>query len=228
MSRRDGEERAEEEAGAEQATRVVSGLSRREFVRRSSLYGAGVIVGLALPRPRAARAAAGGQMPEILSAEQWAVVEAATARIIPTDHEPGAREANCVNFIDKALAHEDAAALPLYQAGAAALDDVARARFGPGFVELTPEQQDAILVDLEQGRASEWALAEQLPSAVFFETLRVHTIVAFLADPAYGGNRDYAGWRVAGYPGPRHRRGGYTPAQVEGREPIVPIWQPKR
>jgi hypothetical protein len=215
MSRRDGEERAGEEAGAEQATRVVSGLSRREFVRRSSLYGAGVIVGLALPRPRAARAAAESQTPETLSAEQWAVVEAATARIIPTDHEPGAREANCVNFIDKALAHEDAVALPLYQAGAAALDGVARARFGPGFVELTPEQQDAILV-------------EQLPSAVFFETLRVHTIVAFLADPAYGGNRDYAGWRVAGYPGPRHRRGGYTPAQVEGQEPIVPIWQPKR
>jgi len=30
---------------------------------------------------------------------------------------------------------------------------------------------------------------------------------------------------VAGYPGPRHRRGGYTPEQVEGREPVLAIWE---
>jgi gluconate 2-dehydrogenase gamma chain len=182
-------------------------------------------MGLALPRPRAARAAAEGTEPVVLSPEQWAVVEALTARIIPTDHEPGAHEANCVNFIDKALANEDAAAVPLYQGGIAALEGVAAARFGQGFVGLSPEQQDAILRDLEQGRATEWALGDRLPSPVFFETLRVHTLVAFLADPAYGGNRDYAGWRVAGYPGPRHRRGGYTPEQVEGREPVLAIWE---
>jgi gluconate 2-dehydrogenase gamma chain len=184
-------------------------------------------MGWSIPRPRAARAAAESGAPVALSADQWAAVEAVSARIIPTDHEPGAREANCVNFIDKALAHEDAAALPLYTAGLAALDGVASQRFGQRFAALEPAQQDAILDDLEQGRATEWSLGEHLPSPVFFETLRVHTIVGFLADPTYGGNRDFAGWRVAGYPGPRHRRGGYSPAQVEGREPIVPIWSEK-
>ncbi|MCZ6674612.1 MAG: hypothetical protein O7C75_16915 [Verrucomicrobia bacterium] len=40
-----------------------------------------------------------------------------------------------------------------------------------------------------------------------------------------GGNRDYAGWKVVGYPGPRHQAGGYTPGQMVGEEPIRPIWE---
>ena len=32
----------------------------------------------------------------------------------------------------------------------------------------------------------------------FFETLRQHTIMGFLIDPDYGGNRDGAGWKVIG------------------------------
>ena len=201
------------------------GLNRRAFLQRGGIYGAGVLVALHLPRPEAARAAAESTAPAILSPAEWATLEAATARIIPTDHEPGAKEANCVNFIDKALANEDAAAVPLYKGGLPALDGVAVARHGKAFVGLTPAQQDAILGDLERGAAAEWAIAEQLPSPVFFETLRVHTIVGFLADPSYGGNADYAGWRVAGYPGPRHRRGGFTPDQVEGKAPVVPVWE---
>jgi gluconate 2-dehydrogenase gamma chain len=34
---------------------------------------------------------------------QRATVEAAMARIIPTDHEPGAREAGTINFVDRYL-----------------------------------------------------------------------------------------------------------------------------
>lgn len=202
-----------------------TGLDRRAFLQRGGIYGAGVLVALNLPRPEAARAAAESAKPVVLSAVEWAALEAATSRIIPTDHEPGAKEANCVNFIDKALANEDAAAVPLYRAGLAALDGVAMTRHEKAFVVLDPAKQDAILGDLEKGRAPEWTLGDRLPSPVFFETLRVHTLVGFLADPSYGGNADFAGWRVAGYPGPRHRRGGFTPEQVEGKAPIVPIWE---
>ncbi|NNL65653.1 MAG: gluconate 2-dehydrogenase subunit 3 family protein [Myxococcales bacterium] len=209
----------------DQHVEQATGLSRRAFLRRGGLYGVGVIAALHLPRPNAARAAAESDAPAVLSPEEWRALEAATARVIPTDHEPGAREANCVNFIDKALAHEDAAATPLYRGGLAALDGVARARHAEAFAALEPAAQDAILADLEAGRAKEWGIADALPSPVFFETLRVHTIVGFLADPSYGGNAGYAGWQVAGYPGPRHRRGGFTPAQVEGRAPIVPVWE---
>ena len=54
--------------------------------------------------------------------------------------------------------------------------------------------------------------------------MRVHTIIAFLADPKYGGNRDYIGWKLMGYPGPRHRHGGYTREQMLGEEKIKAIW----
>ena len=130
-----------------------------------------------------------------------------------------------MNFIDKALVHEDKAALPLYRGGLAAIDGVARARFELDFASLSAGQQDEILGQLERGEASEWTIGKALPSPVFFETVRVHAIVGFLADPSYGGNRDFAGWRVTGYPGPRHRRGGFTPAQVEGKAPVVPVWE---
>ena len=99
-------------------SRDGKGLTRRAFVQRGSLYGAGVIIGLSTPRPLAAKAAAESAKPVVLTPVEWAAVDAITARVIPTDHEPGAREANCVNFIDKAIAHEDAAAVPLYHARA--------------------------------------------------------------------------------------------------------------
>ena len=201
-------------------------MNRRDFVHRTGLYGVGVLAGLHLPRPNAARAAAESSAPAVLSTFEWKTLEALTARVIPTDHQPGAREAHCVNFIDKALANEDAAAVPLYKGGLAALDGIAVARSKKSFADLEATQQDAILRDVDAGTAAEWTL-EQLPSPLFFETARQHTIIAFLADPSYGGNRDYAGWKVSGYPGPRHRRGGFTPAQVEGSEPIVPIWDRK-
>jgi len=44
-----------------------------------------------------------------------------------------------------------------------------------------------------------------------------------LADPVYGGNKDFAGWRLVGFPG---RQALFTPEDLESaqaftREPIV-------
>ncbi|MBW2243060.1 MAG: gluconate 2-dehydrogenase subunit 3 family protein, partial [Deltaproteobacteria bacterium] len=58
-----------------------------------------------MPFPLAARAAAASDQPEVLNATEWKTLEAITARILPTDHQPGAKEAGCTNFIDKALLH---------------------------------------------------------------------------------------------------------------------------
>jgi gluconate 2-dehydrogenase gamma chain len=54
--------------------------------------------------------------------------------------------------------------------------------------------------------------------------VRAHTIMGFLADPKYGGNRDYAGWKIAGYPGGGHHLGGYSPEQLMGRAKIKAAW----
>jgi len=198
-------------------------LSRRDFLRDGTLYGAGLWIALELPRPHAARAAAASSAPAALTPEEWATVEAITARILPTDADPGAREANCVNFIDKALAHEDAQARPLYALGVAGTQAASRKRFGRAFAGLAPAEQDELLILIEENRAEGWPEGP-VSSAAFFATVRAHTLIGFLADPKYGGNRDFAGWKLVGYPGPRHHAGGYTPEQMLGRAKLKTVW----
>ncbi len=198
-------------------------MDRREFVGRSALYGTTFWLLWNVPRPKALRAAAQSTEALVFSEQEWQTVEAITARIIPTDHEPGAIEANCVNFIDKALANEDAELLPQYREGLPGIDGVAVEQFGMTFAELEPDQQDEVLAAMESGEAAEWS-SESVPPEEFFETVRSLTFIGFLSDPKYGGYREYAGWKVVGYPGPRHDVGGYTPAQMVGEARIRTIW----
>ena len=202
------------------------GLSRRDLLRGGSLYGGALYLALATPRPLATAMASENSKPVILDAKQWATVEAITARIIPTDHEPGAVEANCVNFIDKALANEDAESLPDVLAGLEALDALCQKRFKRNFVALPPKDQDGVLKSMEDGE-SDW-ISGVVTDVDFFELMRALTIMGFMADPKYGGNRDYVGWKVARYPGPRHHLGGYTPEQMAGEEFVVTVWGDKQ
>jgi gluconate 2-dehydrogenase gamma chain len=198
-------------------------LSRRELLRTASIYGGALWATIALPRPAAARAAGSSVARESLDAAEWKTLEAICARILPTDEDPGAREAGCMHFIDKSLAHEDAAALPLVKLGCAGTEAVARTRFGVAFTELSAERQDDVLAALEAGGAPGWPDAP-ISSPLFFETARALTVIGFLADPRHGGNREFAGWKLVGYPGPRHSGGGYTPEQMLGKAPIPTVW----
>ncbi len=200
----------------------MTDLTRRQLLAGAAVYGSTALV--ALHWPRAARAAQESAKPLVLSPHEWHTVEAIAARIIPSeDGSPGATEAGCVNFIDKALAHEEAALRPSYTTGLRAVDAVAKRRHGQTFAELDPTSQDALLVMLQDGNAEGWP-DDAGPSPEFFETLRIHTITGFLADPKYGGNRGWVGWKHLGYPGPRHAEGGYTPAQMLGKAPIRGVW----
>jgi gluconate 2-dehydrogenase gamma chain len=201
----------------------VSKLSRREFIARSAAYGGALWLSLSMPRPRALAAAQASTEPAVLLPGQWKTLAAMSARILPPDDAPGAVEAGCVNFIDKALANEDAAMRPDYTQGLEAVDHCARARHAKSFAELTAAEQDALLVALQDGAAPEWTAS--MSAADFFELVRVYTVMGFLADPEHGGNRDYAGWKLLGYPGASHHRGGYTPAQMIGEEKIVAVWE---
>ena len=59
-------------------------------------------------------------------------------------------------------------------------------------------RQDEVITALEEGKATEftWPAAQ-----AFFNTVRTHTIEDMFADPIYGGNKDFAGWRLVGFPG---------------------------
>ena len=199
-------------------------LSRRDFVSGSVAVGAAIWISSGLPRPLAAEASRRSEARASLTRAEWAMLDAMTARLIPTDETPGAREANCVNFIDKALAHEDADALPLYRAALRELQRICRARFQRTYAELDESQQDALIRDLENDSIGGWK-ADGVSQNAFFETLRMHTILGFVLDPSYGGNRDYAGWKAMGFPGPVHHLGGSQPDQMRGEREFVPIWK---
>jgi Gluconate 2-dehydrogenase subunit 3 len=121
---------------------------------------------------------------EVLTAEQAAEVEAVASRIIPSDDSPGAREAGAIYFIDRALATFASDKRDDYQKGLPVFEAKTRELFPAvqRFSEGTPEQQDAVLKALEE--------------QPFFELIRSHTIMGFLADPMRGGNRDDVGWKL--------------------------------
>ena len=195
-------------------------VSRRAFLAGS----AGLWISVAMARPLAAAAVRQASQPVALAPLEWQAVEAIAARILPTDDLPGAIEAGCVDFIDKALAHEDASALPAYQRALRELDRVCLGSEGGRFAALEPAVQDGILAALEEGRLAGWNAAAADPVA-FFATIRMHTILGFVLDPRHGGNRDHVGWQVMGYPGPVHHLGGAQPDQMLGKAPFVPIWE---
>lgn len=102
---------------------------------------------------------------------EWDTIDAATARIFPTDHDPGAREARVVRYIDRYLsgigyifatadgtgflrmdgriaeAWEERIIMlrTLYREGIRNMDHVAQESFRGAFVTLSDEQQDVVL-----------------------------------------------------------------------------------
>src|SRR6266481_4975165 len=160
---------------------MITDLNRRNFLTRAGSAVSAVwisahwpaIVAAAEHAHQAAKSASPAKF-QFFSPEQAVEIDAITARIIPSDETPGAREAGVVYFIDRALTT---------------------------FSSVTPEQQDKILHSFDDqaagGRGIYRASADASP---FFETVRVHTIVGFLVDPesGRGGNRDAVGWKLIG------------------------------
>ena len=68
------------------------------------------------------------------------------------------------------------------------------------FAELDAGDQDKLLHSLEKGEIE----LVGAPAKEFFAMLWQNTIEGFFADPIYGGNRDFAGWKLIGFPGPRY------------------------
>jgi gluconate 2-dehydrogenase gamma chain len=136
-----------------------------------------------------------------LTEEQRSILAAVTGRLIPSDElGPGALEANVPLYIERALAGDYGEHLATYAGGLAGLDRVARARHGSAFVDLAPEQQDLVLEEVEAGASegSETLITD------FFELVLKHAREGMFGDPAWGGNQGYVGWKLIGYPGPKH------------------------
>jgi gluconate 2-dehydrogenase gamma chain len=129
---------------------------------------------------------------ETLTASEANILEAFCARLIPSDaNGPGAKEARAAHYIDRALGGALASAREIYRSGLMALDAKAQASKGAPFARLDAQIQDAVLIDFE------------MSDPTFFNQVRQHTIQGTFCDPYYGGNANFVGWDLIGYPGIR-------------------------
>jgi gluconate 2-dehydrogenase gamma chain len=190
---------------------------------------AGVIHG-ELPwngRTDAPRPALASQGYVFFSAAEAAFIEAACARMIPTDElGPGAIEAGVPAFIDRQLDGPYGRAerwymqgpwpkgtdsqgyqsrltpAGTYRAAIKAIDAKAAAEGGQTFAKLQPAAQDDWLHRLEDGKAG----LEGADGKAFFALLLQNVQEGFWCDPIHGGNRDMIGWKLIGFPGARYDR----------------------
>ena len=127
-------------------------------------------------------------------------LSAIAARLIPTDSSgPGATEARAAQYLDRALGGALASFRETYRDGLAALDRHAQSAKGNTFARLSATDQDAVLRDLEGDAATGFPGG----ASAFFNVVRSHTIQGTFCDPYYGGNANFAGWDLIGYPGVR-------------------------
>lgn len=147
------------------------------------------------PLPAAVRARAQAAASEAyitLTDGEAQTVRAIVARLIPADQNgPGALEARADRYIDRGLAGALKSQRAAYTAGLAAVNAEAQSSKRAVFATLSPSDQDAVLTTIER------------TSAQFFNLVRAHTIQGMFSDPFYGGNANFAGWDLIGYPGAR-------------------------
>ena len=133
-----------------------------------------------------------------------AVLEAAAARILPSDGSPGAREAKVGRFIDRQLRGSLSALRPAFDQLARLLDLWSRKQFGSPFGMLAAADQDVVLGQLARGQIP----VRDFPQQAMFRALHTLTLEGFLSDPIHGGNDGEVGWRAIGFPEPHLRRPG--------------------
>jgi len=213
------------------------GHSRRDFLLKTITLAPAMAVGstamgtLSLPlTAQAAETPAAPQkardyQPSWFTAEEYAFITAAVARLIPSDERgPGAVEAGVPEFIDRQmntpyatgsnwymqgpfnpdLPKELGYQLPLvpqqiYRLGLADADHYSKQQHGKVFAQLSAEQQDALLQAMESGSAE----FSQLPAKTFFAFLLQNTREGFFSDPVHGGNQGMVGWKLINFPGAR-------------------------
>jgi gluconate 2-dehydrogenase gamma chain len=177
------------------------------------------------PAPAPAAAAPANAEPDtllLLTATEAAFVSAAVDAFIPADElSPSGTDCGLVVFIDRQLASEWGGGSKMYrsgpfhkgkpeqgyqlaltprqffQTGIAEANAWSHKTYGKEFDRLAPADQVAALKTMEEGKAAFGGV----PSRAFFNMLLSMTMDGFFADPAYGGNRNAASWKMLGFPG---------------------------
>jgi gluconate 2-dehydrogenase gamma chain len=120
------------------------------------------------------------------SIEEADTLQAILAWIIPADRDPGAVQADAIQYIDRQLRGRFAAQGKTYRDGLAAANRLA----GGSFAAASASRQQEILRQLEHDPDLHR----------FFDLVVTHALQGFYGSPRHGGNRDFVSWRMLGVP----------------------------
>jgi hypothetical protein len=141
-----------------------------------------------------------------LTAEQWSLLEAISARLLPQpDRE---KPVPITPWIDDMLHHNHSPGYryadmpPMRDAWRQGLDAIAaetRNRHGKSFEELSPEDQDALLHDVQNNRVESRYWDDLPPGGFFLHHLLKQVVGVYYAHPS--------AWSEIGFGGPASPRG---------------------
>ena len=182
-----------------QADFKKTGISRREFITRTTLLGS-----LALSYPAAALAELRISKGKQVSADwfndpAWQTLAAVQEVLFPAGEDiPGAGDIAATVYLHNAIDNPDADGedKDFIFRGIGWLDGLTQEQHKKNFVQLSVAKQDEIIQLIVKSRAGRnWV-----------SMLLTYTLEALLADPVYGGNKNEAGWKwlqhQPGYPSP--------------------------
>jgi gluconate 2-dehydrogenase gamma chain len=173
---------------------MSNSMDRRDFLKSMAASGTVAIASLPVLGATINHSLASGC--KFFTVPQAALVEAIAEQMVPADENPGGKAAGVVFYIDGVLAgpfgkfYRDR-----YEEGIPMVDAASQKQFGGTFVSLGSDQQAAILkvLQLRDGPRS--------PEQEFFELLVRHVMEGYYGDPAHGGNRGGASWKMIGFGG---------------------------
>jgi len=156
-----------------------SDVSRRELIQSAAFVPLAALLSSAQQTPQAA-----------LTPAHMKTLVAFIDRLIPSDElGPGAVASGVQIYIDRVLAGPNASEKDTFIQGLEAMDTYAKRVHGAAFTELSPEKRDQVL--------------NEMIDSPFFNRARRLTLEGMFSDPYYGGNKNFAGWDLIRYPGPR-------------------------
>jgi hypothetical protein len=226
---------------------AVVSISRRAFLATTSM----VSLAALMPREMLAAAYAAPKPSGALTVHQAAVVEAATARLVPgpTDDpaevgHPGAREAKVTNYISTMLGALDPSPPRVFAGGPFSnragakrddmarfipLDDVERTGWKMRLANLKQQYATGIAA-LDQAAGGDFTTAAPAEQDTilagnpggFMSLLMQHTIEGMYSNPEYGANAGLVGWEDISFPGDSQPRG-YTASQVSTSDGPDPL-----
>jgi gluconate 2-dehydrogenase gamma chain len=144
-----------------------------------------------------------------LNDEEMSLVQAICGRLIPSEPDsPGAKEARAFVYIDRVLAGYFSQLQKYYRQRLQDVNRLSIQKYGAEFTQLAINQQDEMLYSMDQSQVG----LDSTNMKMFFDVIYEQTIEGTFGDPMYGGNQDFVGWKLIGFPGAQW---GYTSEQMK-------------